>query len=78
MKRKLTNHFVNGDVETNYFEDLIYVIFFIFEILKDKRAVQNEAYFDNFKEYYNLENDKNFFLEMHHLEFCVNFSYLIG
>ena len=61
MKRKLTNHFVNGDVETNYFEDLIYVIFFIFEILKDKRAVQNEAYFDNFKEYYNLENDKNFF-----------------
>ena len=62
MKRKLTNHFVNGDVKTNYFEDLIYVIFFIFEILKDKRAIQNEAHFDNFKKYYNLENDKNFFL----------------
>ena len=37
IKKKLTSHFVNGDIKTNYFEDLFYILFFIFEILKDKK-----------------------------------------
>lgn len=62
MKKKLTNHFINGDKKTNYFEDILYIIFFILEIFKDKRATQNVSLFENFNEYYNLENNKNFFL----------------
>ena len=37
-KQKLTNHFINGDKKTNYIQDFIYIIFFIFEILNDKKA----------------------------------------
>lgn len=63
IKKKLTSHFVNGDIKTNYFEDLFYIIFFIFEILKDKKKIQNKYHFSYFKEFYDLEENKKTFFK---------------
>ena len=62
MKKKLTNHFVNGDIKTNYLEDIVYIMFFIFEIFKDRRVTQDKSHYSNFKEFYNLEKNQSIFL----------------
>ena len=50
-KQKLTNHFINGDKKTNYIQDLIYIIFFIFEILNDKKAKPDNSHSNYFKNF---------------------------
>lgn len=63
-KQKLTNHFINGDQKTNYIQDLIYIIFFILEILNDKRAKPDDSHSNYFKNFISDYYKKGFFLKM--------------
>jgi len=63
-KLKLTNHFINGDKKTNYLEDFIYVIFFIFEVLNDKRAKPDNSQSSYYKNIILDYYEKGFFLKM--------------
>ena len=62
LKKKLTSHFINGDKKTNFFQNLIYFSYFIIEILKDKKFIQDpENYkYTNYKNDY-INNNKNLF-----------------
>lgn len=60
--KKLTNHFINGDKETNFFQNIFYSLFFIIEILNDKKFTQNPELFgstENIQNY--LQSNKNLY-----------------
>tara|TARA_B100000963_G_C22621545_1_gene670198 strand:- start:390 stop:1241 length:852 start_codon:yes stop_codon:yes gene_type:complete len=61
LKEKLTRHIINGDKKTNLFEDIIYVLFFLLEILNDKKNIQNYNHFKNFESFLELNITDDYF-----------------
>ena len=60
MKNKSTKHFLNGDKKTNLFEKFIYTLFFIQEMIKEKK-MKSETFsqndFDKFLKFYDYDYD---------------------
>ena len=60
MQKKLTSHFINGDLKTNFFQKFIYTLFFLVELIYEKKMIGYKFNINNYKlflEFFNYNEE---------------------